>query len=122
MTVYQQIIDLLDSLQIKYTAIEHVPTKTCEESAKVRSTSPDQGAKALVCIADKQPIMIVLPCSRRLDTKAFKTQFSFKDLRFATPEASLLPWANFLTCLHLWTSHLAKTIRLRSMPAIIAVR
>lgn len=86
MTVYEQIIALLDSRNLSYQALEHVPTRTCEESAQVRNTSPDQGAKALVCLADKQPIMIVLPCSRKLDTKLFKSLFNFNDLRFATPD------------------------------------
>ena len=46
----------------------------------------DQGAKALVCYADKKPILIVLPCSRKLDFELFKKLYTIKDLRFATPE------------------------------------
>jgi Ala-tRNA(Pro) deacylase len=46
----------------------------------------DQGAKALICFANKQPILIVLPCSQKLDTKKFKSNFGIKDLRFATPD------------------------------------
>ncbi len=30
--------------------------------------------------------MIVLPCSKKLDTKQFKSKFKFKDLRFASPD------------------------------------
>ena len=86
MSVYEKIIQLLDSRQIKYQALEHGPTPTCEDSARVRGTSPDQGAKALVCYADKKPILIVLPCSRKLDFKLFKKLYTIKDLRFATPE------------------------------------
>ena len=86
MSVYETIIQLLDSHRIKYQALEHEPTPTCEDSARVRGTSPDQGAKALVCYADKQPILIVLPCSRKLDPKLFKSLFAVRDLRFATPE------------------------------------
>lgn len=85
MTVYEQIISLLNNLNTSYQVLEHIPTRTCEESALIRNTSPDQGAKALVCFADKQPILIVLPCSYKLDTKLFKSIFNFKDLRFATP-------------------------------------
>ncbi len=86
MSVYEKIIQLLDSRQIKYQALEHEPTPTCEDSARVRGTSMDQGAKALVCFADKKPILIVLPCSRKIDTKLFKKLFGIWDLRFATPE------------------------------------
>lgn len=86
MSVYEKIIQLLDSHNIKYQALEHEPTPTCEDSARIRGTSSDQGAKALVCFADKRPILIVLPCSRKLDFKAFKKLFTINDLRFATPD------------------------------------
>ena len=85
MSVYEKIIRLLESNNIKYQALEHEPTPTCEDSARVRGTSMDQGAKALICFADKKPILIVLPCSKKLDAKAFKNLFRIKDLRFATP-------------------------------------
>ncbi|KKU73130.1 MAG: Aspartyl-tRNA synthetase [Candidatus Amesbacteria bacterium GW2011_GWB1_47_26] len=71
MSVYDQIIQLLKSNDIKYQTLEHEPTPTCEDSARVRGTSPGQGAKALICYADKKPILIV------------------HDLRFATPDEVL---------------------------------
>jgi len=86
MSVYEKIIQLLDSNNIEYQALEHEPTPTCEDSARVRGTSMDQGAKALICFGDKKPILIVLPCSTKLNVKKFKHQFNIKDLRFATPE------------------------------------
>jgi len=86
MTVCEQITNLLDSNGIKYQSLEHEPTKTCADAARIRGTSPSQGAKALVCIADKKPILIVLPCSRKLDVKLFKRECKVKDLRFATPD------------------------------------
>ena len=85
MSVYEKIIQLLQSNNIQYQALEHEPTPTCEDSARVRGTSMDQGAKALICYGDKKPILIVLPCSKKLDAKAFKSLFGIKDLRFATP-------------------------------------
>ncbi|MEK7504129.1 MAG: YbaK/EbsC family protein [Patescibacteria group bacterium] len=89
MSVYEKIIQLLNSSHIEYRALEHEPTPTCADSARVRGTSMDQGAKALVCFADKKPILIVLPCSHKLDTRSFKSEFNVKDLRFATPEEVL---------------------------------
>ena len=86
MTVYEKIIILLNSNNIEYQALEHEPTPTCEDSARVRGTSMDQGAKALICFADKKPILIVLPCSLKLDAKKFKQEFGIKDLRFAASE------------------------------------
>lgn len=86
MSVYEKIIQLLQSKNIKYQALEHEPTPTCEDSARVRGTSQDQGAKALVCYADKKPVLIVLPCSRKLDPKLFKKLYAINDLRFAAPD------------------------------------
>jgi Ala-tRNA(Pro) deacylase len=86
MTVFDQIVGLLDSQSIHYQLFTHLPTRTCADSARVRGTSTDQGAKALVCYADKLPILIVLPCSRKLDSKKFKSTFRVNDLHLATPE------------------------------------
>lgn len=86
MSVYEKIIQLLENNNIAYQALEHEPTPTCEDSARVRGTSMDQGAKALICFGDKKPVLIVLPCSQKLDAKAFKNSFGIKDLRFATPD------------------------------------
>mgnify|MGYP001606876777 FL=1 len=86
MSVYEKIILLLQSKNIKYQALEHEPTPTCADAARVRGTSLDQGAKALVCYADKKPVLIVLPCSRKLDPKLFKKLYTINDLRFCTPD------------------------------------
>ncbi len=104
MSVYEKIIQILNSNNIEYQAFEHEPTKTCADSARIRGTTTDQGAKALVCFADKTPVMIVLPCSKKLDAKLFKLTFKVKDLRFATPEevkqvtgleiGSIPPWGS----------------------------
>lgn len=114
MTVLERIIELLEANHIQYQSLEHEPTKTCADAARIRGTTPQQGAKALVCIADKKPIMIVLPCSRKLDIKAFKSQLMIRDLRFASPDevkqltgleiGSIPPWGslfNLITYLDL---------------------
>lgn len=86
MNVLDKLKVLFEKEGVAYEYIEHEPTITCEDAARVRGTNPDQGAKALVCKADKIPILVVLPCSRKLDFKQFKKTFGFKDLRMATPE------------------------------------
>jgi len=86
MDVFEKIKQLFDQANIEYQVIDHEPVLTCQYAAKIRGTRPEQGAKALVCFADKQPILIVLPCSSRLDFKAFKNWQQVKDLRMATPE------------------------------------
>lgn len=107
MTVNQQIIDLLDKNGIAYEALQHEPTKTCADSAQIRGTSPDQGAKALVCFADKKPVMVVLPCSCKLDSRLFKQVFGAKDLRLASADevrqltgleiGSIPPWGSLFS-------------------------
>lgn len=84
MTAYEKILARLDEANVKYKAVQHQPTKTCADAARIRGTSENQGAKALVCVADKKPILITLPCSHRLDFKQFKKKFGIKDLRLAT--------------------------------------
>lgn len=85
MTVYERIIQALEAQGIKYRALKHVPVKTCAEAANIRGTDPEQGAKALVCLADKKPVMVALPCSQQLDFKKFKKSFSISDFRLASP-------------------------------------
>lgn len=86
MTVFARIIELLEANHIQYQSLEHEPTRTCADAARIRGTTLEQGAKALVCMADKKPVLIVLPCSRKLDVKLFKQTFGVKDLRFATTD------------------------------------
>lgn len=84
MTIFDQIVELLDRHHCSYRTLTHPPVTTSAQAAAVRGTSPDQGAKALVCFADTKAVMIVLPGSCKLDTKAFKTAFGFKDVRFVS--------------------------------------
>jgi Ala-tRNA(Pro) deacylase len=86
MTVFEKIIQLLDENGVKYQVLEHERVHTCEEAARIQGTNPDQGAKALVCIGDKKPMLIVLPCSKRLKMKNFKKKVGIKDLRLASVE------------------------------------
>lgn len=89
MVIYDKILLLLDEHKFKYQALSHPPVKTSADAAAIRDLSPDQGAKALVCFSDHKPIMVVLPGSKRLDTKSFKSKFAVKDLRFASTEELL---------------------------------
>lgn len=84
--LHQKVLSFLDEKLIKYQHLEHEETKTSEDSARVRGTKLEQGAKALVAFADDQPILIVLSASQKLATDQFKKQFDFTDLRLASPE------------------------------------
>jgi len=83
--LHQKLINYLDENVVKYQHLEHIEVKTSKEAAQARGTRLEQGAKALLMFADSNPILIVMSASQKLDNSAFKSQFSVKDLRMATP-------------------------------------
>lgn len=85
MDVYERIIELLDEEDVEYEVMEHEPVYTSEDAAKIRDTDVSMGAKALVLMADKKPVLVVVPGNERLDFKKFKKEFGVKDLRMAKP-------------------------------------
>jgi Ala-tRNA(Pro) deacylase len=62
---------------------------TSEEAAAVRGTPLASGAKALICRADGQFVMFVLPADRRLASKQVRREAKINSLRFATREEVL---------------------------------
>ena len=85
-TVYEKIVNLLKDNNVVYKTYTHEPVFTSKQAAKIRGTSLQQGAKALVMIADKKPIMLVLSGATKVNSKKFKQNFKIKDLRMATAE------------------------------------
>lgn len=86
MTVYEKILSLFKDNDIAYERVEHSPVYTSLEAAKIRNSDLSSGLKALVFIADVNPILVVIPGDKRVNTNAFKKIFAFRDLRFASPE------------------------------------
>lgn len=84
--VYDNIVHELETYNVIFDPYEHESVRTSEEAAKIRNTPLSEGAKALILIADKKPILVTVPGDRKLDTKAFRKQFGVKDLKMATPE------------------------------------
>lgn len=84
--VFEAIITLLNQNHIMYKLYEHQPVYTSGDAAKIRDTKETQGAKALVFLADKKPVLLVLPGNKKVDNKIFKNTFSIKDLSFAPRE------------------------------------
>lgn len=83
--LHQKLLDFLKEQGIEYQHLEHVETKTSEAAAAARGTKLEQGAKALLMIADNNPILVVLSAAKKLDNAAFKKLFKFSDLKMATP-------------------------------------
>ena len=86
MTVFEKIIQTFNEQGVKYELLEHEPVYTSADAAKIRDTKLSDGAKALVFIADKNPILVVLPGDKKVDTSMFKKLFGISDLAMATKE------------------------------------
>lgn len=85
--VYAAIIAKIERAGINnYDKYEHEPVYTSEDAAKIRDTSYEQGAKALVMYGDKKPLMVVVSGASKVDMKALKQFANIRDLRMATPE------------------------------------
>jgi Ala-tRNA(Pro) deacylase len=86
MNVFERLSKLLADKSIPFDVLRHAPVFTSEEAAAVRRTPLASGAKALVCKADDQFLMIVLPADRKLASKAVRKAAGIKSLRFAARE------------------------------------
>jgi len=84
--VFERLQVLLKGQGIGHDVLRHAPVYTSEEAAEVRGTPLASGAKALVCKADDQFVMIVLPADRKLDSKSVRKSQGIKSLRFASRE------------------------------------
>ena len=77
---------MLDDSGVSYQLVEHAPVYTSEQASEIRKMPQSVGAKALVCIADKQVILIVVSGDKKVDFKEFKKAFRVKNLCLMTPE------------------------------------
>lgn len=89
MSVLTAIRQLLVEGGIEFRELEHEPTPTSEDSARVRGEPLSVGAKALLLKVDEAFGLFVLPADRKLDSAALKAALGAKKSRFATPEELL---------------------------------
>jgi Ala-tRNA(Pro) deacylase len=81
----RRVLDLLVARGVEHTLLTHPPVLTSEEASRVRGTPLEAGAKALVCHADDQIVLIVVPADARLDNRAFRQQAGVKNVRMIDP-------------------------------------
>lgn len=86
MNVLDRLIEQLDTRHVPYSVSHHEPVFTSEEAARVRGTTLASGAKALICKADQEFVLIVLPADKRLASKQVRKSESVRSLRFASRE------------------------------------
>ncbi|MCL5676261.1 MAG: OB-fold nucleic acid binding domain-containing protein [Patescibacteria group bacterium] len=85
-SLFESIKQLLNENKMSYDVLEHEAVYTSQEAAKVRGTKISQGAKALIMVGDKKPLMVVLPADRKVDFKKLKASCQIKDLKMASAE------------------------------------
>jgi len=85
-SVFERLSSFLQGHGVDFSVLNHAPVFTSEEAAAVRGTALASGAKALICKADEQFVLIVLPADRRLASKLVRKEAGVKSLRFATRE------------------------------------
>ena len=82
--VYRRIQAYLQESGVHFRELHHEPTRTSEESARVRGEELRNGGKAILLKVDGVFRLFVLSAARRLDSSKVKQHFGVKRLRFAT--------------------------------------
>jgi Ala-tRNA(Pro) deacylase len=88
-SVFQRIERLLRGQGVPFQVLRHAPVFTSAEAAAVRGTPLASGAKALICKADGDFLMFVLPADQKLASKQVRQERRWKSLRFADKEEVL---------------------------------
>jgi len=83
--ITERILALLKERNLDFRIVEHEPTKSSAESAKVRGTPLSSGAKALLTVReDGNPVLAVLPADQRLDLKKLAAAVDASVVRMAS--------------------------------------
>jgi prolyl-tRNA editing enzyme YbaK/EbsC (Cys-tRNA(Pro) deacylase) len=81
--VLQRIRDWMISLGVSHREVHHEPTRTSEESARVRGEELRVGGKAVVMKTDDRFRLFVLPADRKIDSGTVRQELGVRKLRFA---------------------------------------
>ncbi len=84
--VFLQITELLDENEVTYRHLHHEPTRTSEDSARVRGEDLETGAKALLIKVDKTFKLFVLSAAQKLDSRKIRAYFGARKSRFASSD------------------------------------
>lgn len=80
---------LLTAENVPFREVHHPPTRTSEESARVRGEPLHNGGKALLMKTDDVFRLFVLPADMRLDSKRVRQELGVRRTRFATQDELL---------------------------------
>ena len=84
MHVLDQIRGMLETAGVGFRLLEHEPTLTSRDSARVRGEPLEIGGKAIVIKADQDYHLIVMSAACRLGSSRLKRALKARKLRFAT--------------------------------------
>jgi Ala-tRNA(Pro) deacylase len=87
--IFTRIEAWLNEHGVAFQVLRHEPVFTSAEAAAARGTPLASGAKALVCKANDEFRLFVLPADRKLSGKALRATHGWKSFRFATPDEVL---------------------------------
>lgn len=90
MTVFKTLIEILNAGNATYRLIEHQAEGRSDEVAKVRGTTPEQGAKAILCRLKNSTLndncLCVLSGTARLNMVAVANLMNAKRASFEKPD------------------------------------
>jgi Ala-tRNA(Pro) deacylase len=72
MPILRKLVDFLDSHRIRYQVLTHSEAYTAQEVAALQHVPGKQMAKVVMVMSGGQPLMTVLPASRRLDLRRLR--------------------------------------------------
>jgi len=86
MTVSRQLKQFLDGAGVSYKVTKHPEAFTAQEVAAVEHVPGKAMAKVVVVMADKKPVMAVLPASYRVNFDKLKALLGAKAVRLASED------------------------------------
>jgi Ala-tRNA(Pro) deacylase len=86
MKTIEKIRAFLSERGVPYRELHHEPTRTSEDSARVRGEDIAIGGKALLLKIDDEFRLFVMSAALRADSGAIRKHFGARRSRFATPE------------------------------------
>lgn len=86
--VFDQLVALLRTGGAKFRILEHPAEGQSDAVARIRGTRPEQGAKAMLCVAKEAalaPVLAVLPGPARLDFRKLGAAVGARKTTLADP-------------------------------------
>lgn len=90
MAIPSSITTYLKHHGVRYAVLQHPLAFTAQEEAAVAHIPGREWAKAVICMADGQPVFAVLPATRQVDLERLRAALQAKSVRLAQ-EAEIQP-------------------------------